>query len=350
MQGTATAILSGVISLVPNGESVSITVNGVQQSATVSGEAFSSTFNTSALTAAGSPYTITYSYAGDANLGAVSNSSETLTVTVAKATPVFSSLSGPSIIQGTATTTLSGTISLVPNGESVSITVNGVQQSATVTGGAFSSTFNTSALTVAGSPYTITYSYAGDANLNAASNASETLTVNVAPPAPVVTGISPAAGPLGGGTSVTITGNDFSGATQVKFGTTAANNVVVDSATQITATSPAGSVGSVNVTVTGPGGTSATVSADQFSYLAMVTGVSPAAGPLPGGTSVTITGTGFTDVTAVDFGTTAATDFHDQLGHADHGHKPGRHGHGGRDRHHALGALRPRRPPISSPI
>ena len=125
--------------------------------------AFSSTFTTSALGVAGSPYTITYSYAGDTNLSAASNASETLTVT--PAAPVFSSLSAPSVAYGTATTILSGMISLVPNGENVSITVNGVKQAATVSGGAFSSSFNTSALGVAGSPYTITYSYTGDANL-----------------------------------------------------------------------------------------------------------------------------------------------------------------------------------------
>ena len=182
MQGTATTTLSGTISLVPNVDSVSITVNGVQQSATVSGGAFSSTFNTSALTAAGSPYTITYSYAGDTNLSAVGNASETLTVTAAKATPVFGSLSAPSIVYGTATTMLSGVISLVPNGENVSITVGGVQQSATVSGGAFSSSFNTSALGVAGSPYTISYSYGGDSNLTLASNTSQTLAVTKATP------------------------------------------------------------------------------------------------------------------------------------------------------------------------
>jgi hypothetical protein len=39
----------------------------------------------------------------------------------------------------------------------------------------------------------------------------------------------------------------------------------VSSATSITVTSPAGS-GTVDVTVTGPGGKSATSSADQFTY------------------------------------------------------------------------------------
>ena len=97
-------------------------------------------------------------------MSSTSNTSETLTVT--KATPVFSALSAPSIVQGTATTILSGTISLVPNGETVSITLGGVQHSALVSGGAFSSSFNTSTLTAAGSPYTITYAYASDTNLN----------------------------------------------------------------------------------------------------------------------------------------------------------------------------------------
>ena len=179
--GTAATTLSGKISLVPDGESVSITLGGVQQTATVTAGAFSSSFNTSALGVASSPYTITYAYAGDANLAAANNASKT--VTVAKATPVFGGLSGPTIAYGTATTTLSGTLSLAPDGETVSITVNGSKQTVALAGGAFSATFNTAALAVAGSPYTITYAYTGDANLMPASNASKTLTVTKATPA-----------------------------------------------------------------------------------------------------------------------------------------------------------------------
>ncbi len=131
----------------------------------------------------------------------------------------------------------------------------------------------------------------------------------VAPP--TVTGVSPAAGPASGGTSVTITGTNLTGATAVKFGASAATNVTVNSATQITATAPAGSAGTVDVTVTTTGGTSATSSADQYTYVGAptVTGVSPSAGPASGGTSVTITGTRFTNATAVSFGGTAATSF-----------------------------------------
>jgi len=144
--------------------------------------------------------------------------------------------------------------------------------------------------------------------LSAASPADQ-FTYLAAASQPTVAGVSPNAGPLAGGTSVTITGTGFTGATSVDFGGTAATNVNVVSATQITATDPAESAGTVDVTVTTPGGTSATSSADQFSYVAApaVTGVSPTAGPLAGGTSVTITGTNFNGATLVDFGTTPAT-------------------------------------------
>ena len=122
--------------------------------------------------------------------------------------------------------------------------------------------------------------------------------------APTVTGISTTAGPLAGGTAVTITGTGFSDATAVDFGSGhPATNLDVVSATEITVKSPAESTaGTVDVTVTGPGGTSVTSSADQFSYVAAptVSDVSPAAAP--GGTTVTITGTGFSGATAVDFG------------------------------------------------
>ena len=93
-------------------------------------------------------------------------------------------------------------------------------------------------------------------------------------PAPTVTGISPAAGSAAGGTTVTITGTGFSGATAVDFGSFAATNVAINSAgTQITATSPAGPTGAVDVTVTTAGGVSATSSADKFTYLANSLGV-----------------------------------------------------------------------------
>ncbi|WP_441259775.1 IPT/TIG domain-containing protein [Bradyrhizobium sp. 521_C7_N1_3] len=129
--------------------------------------------------------------------------------------------------------------------------------------------------------------------------------------APTVTSISPTAGPAAGGTSVTITGTNFTGVTAVTFGGTAAAGFTFNSATSITATSPAGAAGAVDVRVTTPGGTSAASAADQFTYAGppTVTSISPTSGPQTGGTTVVITGTNFSGATAVTFGATAATGF-----------------------------------------
>ena len=83
---------------------------------------------------------------------------------------------------------------------------------------------------------------------------------------PLVTGITPSSGPTTGGTSVTITGSNFSGATAVDFGSNPATSFTINSSTSITATSPAGS-GKVDITVTTSSGVSSVVSADAFVYI-----------------------------------------------------------------------------------
>ncbi|WP_312916536.1 Calx-beta domain-containing protein, partial [Stenotrophomonas sp.] len=88
-------------------------------------------------------------------------------------------------------------------------------------------------------------------------------------PVPAIISISPASGPAAGGTAVTLTGANFSGATAVTFGAKSAVNVIVNSATSIAATSPAGSAGTVDITVTTPGGTSTTSAADRFTYVSV---------------------------------------------------------------------------------
>lgn len=87
-------------------------------------------------------------------------------------------------------------------------------------------------------------------------------------PAPTVILVGPASGPLSGGTAVTIAGRDLEGATAVKFGPNAASaNFTVDSDNEITAVAPPGAgPGTVDVTVTTSGGTSAPVPNDQFTY------------------------------------------------------------------------------------
>ncbi|MFB7289074.1 IPT/TIG domain-containing protein [Actinacidiphila glaucinigra] len=125
--------------------------------------------------------------------------------------------------------------------------------------------------------------------------------------APVLTSAVPNTGPAAGNNNVVLGGSGFTGATAVKFGTTAAVGYTVNSATQITAVAPAGT-GSVAITVSTPGGTSNPVT---YTYTAqpVLVSVSPSQGPAAGGTTVTLTGSGFTGATAVRFGTTAATSY-----------------------------------------
>jgi len=127
----------------------------------------------------------------------------------------------------------------------------------------------------------------------------------VAASAPSITSLAPTSGPQAGGTSVVITGTGFTGASAVNFGSTAATGYTVNSDTQITATAPAGS-GAVDVLVTTGAGTNA--AGTKYTYTGAaptVTALSPTSGA--SGTSVTITGTNFTNLSTVKFGTSAAT-------------------------------------------
>jgi alpha-tubulin suppressor-like RCC1 family protein len=129
-------------------------------------------------------------------------------------------------------------------------------------------------------------------------------------PPPTVTAVKPRKGPASGGTTVIITGTDLTGATEVKFGSVNALSFTVNSATSITAVAPAAPAGKVDVTVTNTWGTSAISLADRFTFTPTVTGLSPNSGPSAGGTSVTVTGSGFalgTTATKFHFGRAKAT-------------------------------------------
>ena len=100
--------------------------------------------------------------------------------------PVFSGLSAPSIIYGTATVVFSGSIAAgvqVPAGATVAVTVDGSTQSATIdSGGAFSATFtDLDGLGAAGSPYPVVYAFSSEGIFADASQATE-LAVTLATP------------------------------------------------------------------------------------------------------------------------------------------------------------------------
>jgi hypothetical protein len=130
------------------------------------------------------------------------------------------------------------------------------------------------------------------------------------PKVPAVTQVVPDHGPLGGGTTVDITGKNLGGVSGVSFGGTPATLVTPVSPHEVQAVSPAGT-GTVDVTVTTSLGTSALVPNDAFTYVTTpaIQNVMPHSGSTLGGNRVTIVGSDFTGATAVSFGPDAATSY-----------------------------------------
>ena len=131
--------------------------------------------------------------------------------------------------------------------------------------------------------------------------------------APTVTLVTPNAGSLAGGDSITITGTNFRGgsvAPGVTIGGVAATNVVVVDRNTITCTTPAGTAGLVNVQVTvdgvSPAGQTATLAGGFTYWSAVIKSVSPAFGPLAGGTRVMVFGYNFNENSKPYFGGVAA--------------------------------------------
>lgn len=148
----------------------------------------------------------------------------------------------------------------------------------------------------------------GGASLGAQSTAVLNITDSTV--TPFITSIDPGAGPLTGGTLVTITGGNFVGTPSVTFGGLACTSVSVVLSTRITCVTPAHTAGTVEVIVTTVNGSNTTIGTqNDFTYTSgpIVTLVDPNTGLATGNTIVTITGTGFTSSgMTVKFGTVTA--------------------------------------------
>lgn len=148
-------------------------------------------------------------------------------------------------------------------------------------------------------------------------DAGDVIALDTATPLPTVTGVSPASGYAAGGTTVTVTGTNLTGVSKVLFDSPGTANpaagtaVTVVSASQLTVKTPAHAVGAVPVRVVNATGTSvpgvATFGYVQAPPAPTIASISPASGPVTGGTTVTVTGTNLTDASAVKFGPAAGT-------------------------------------------
>lgn len=130
---------------------------------------------------------------------------------------------------------------------------------------------------------------------------------------PFIESITPSQGPASGGTTVTIKGSDFQPGIRVFIGGSPSSAVSRISDTELTFTTPissAATAGAANVLIQNPDG-GAFQRNSGFYYTAYeapltITGVSPDRGPISGGLSVNITGTGFSPAAMVYFGSVPA--------------------------------------------
>ena len=114
-------------------------------------------------------------------------------------------------------------------------------------------------------------------------------------PFPVIDEITPKyGGPLEGGTQIIITGEHFMTGVVVYIGESRVSRLDLFSPTELRLETPSGTQGAKAVRVVNPDGQEA-VLVDGFTYnpAPTITSVKPNAGPLEGGTRITITGTGF---------------------------------------------------------
>jgi hypothetical protein len=126
---------------------------------------------------------------------------------------------------------------------------------------------------------------------------------------PTVSSVAPDAGPVAGGQDVIVAGTGFVPGTTVYFGATVSPSVtILAGGSGLVAVAPAGTPGAIDITVTTPQGTSPTTLKDAYFYgTPQITGVTPSSGSSAGGTTVTITGTGFSPDSTVTFGLQPAT-------------------------------------------
>ncbi len=126
----------------------------------------------------------------------------------------------------------------------------------------------------------------------------------------VLKGATPKEGPLRGGTEVTLTGEGFTADLTVLFGTVSVAQPFLVTSKELRVTAPRGlAPGEVDVQVFSKNGVGTLRKVFRYHPDLRISALAPLTGPVTGGTSVTLSGTGFTGATAVQFGGVDAVDF-----------------------------------------
>ena len=126
----------------------------------------------------------------------------------------------------------------------------------------------------------------------------------------IVTGITPKQGPLAGGNEVVIDGQGFTSDVEVLFGVFSAPKVVFVSSKQLKVTVPRGQVADlVDLTVYNKNGVANARRVYQYFGDLRISAVTPGTGTIAGGTSVVLSGAGFSNATSLKFGAVNATSF-----------------------------------------
>ncbi len=127
-------------------------------------------------------------------------------------------------------------------------------------------------------------------------------------PVPTLNSINPTSGVLAGGSTLTISGTGFiSGATVSIGGITCASPTVISS-TSMTCVVPTNTAGTKNVVITNPDSQNVTL-ANSYTYnpFPTISAITPNNGKLAGGTTITLTGSGFITGATVTIGGSACT-------------------------------------------
>jgi Bacterial Ig-like domain (group 3)/MBG domain (YGX type)/Domain of unknown function (DUF4214)/Right handed beta helix region len=178
-KNAAEPVKGGVVTFTPPASGASATLTGIPATIDASGKAsVGATAN-----AVGGAYSVSATASGITTPASFDLANTSMTT--------FSGLTSPTIVYGTATTEFTGQIGsggAFPTGSSVSVTLDSVTMTGVVdAGGNFSVTFTTASLGVAGSPYTVSYVFAGNSNFSPASDSTTKLTVTKANASVVVT-------------------------------------------------------------------------------------------------------------------------------------------------------------------